>query len=45
MGGWIGQARALTYRDEAIGAAPPSIPFVRSVGGDRKGGCRKTIRV
>jgi hypothetical protein len=25
MGGWIGQARALTYIDEAIGAAPPSI--------------------
>jgi hypothetical protein len=34
MGGWIEQERALTYRDEAIGAAPPSIPFVRSVGVD-----------
>jgi hypothetical protein len=34
MGEWIEQERALTYRDEVIGAAPPSIPFVRSVGVD-----------
>jgi hypothetical protein len=35
MGGWIGQA--ITYIDEAIGVAPPSIPFIRFVGGDRSG--------
>jgi hypothetical protein len=38
MGEWIGHARTLTYRDEVRGAAPPSIPFVRFVGGDRSGG-------